>query len=73
MGQVAKQTAWWLLERGLAHVVASDAHSVGRRNPDLSQVRDVIGQDLSWQYAEVLLEENPWRIFRNEKIVPARS
>ena len=61
------------LERGLAHVVASDAHSVGRRNPDLSQVRDVIGQDLSWQYAEVLLEENPWRIFRNEKIVPARA
>ena len=73
MGQDAKQTAWWLLERGLAHVVASDAHSVGHRNPDLSQVRDIIGQDLSWQYAEVLLEENPWRIFQNEKIVPPRS
>ena len=68
MGQDAKQTAWWLLERGLAHVVASDAHSVGHRNPDLSQVRD-----MSWQYAEVLLEENPWRIFQNEKIVPPRS
>ena len=72
MGAASKQTAWWLLERGLAHVVASDAHSVEHRNPDLSQVRDMIGQDLSWRYAEILLEENPWRVFRNEAIVPAR-
>ena len=41
---------------GLAHVVAS-AHSVEHRNPDLSQVQELIGQDLSWQYARVLLEE----------------
>ena len=72
MGAASKQTAWWLLERGLAHVVASDAHSVEHRNPDLSQVQELIGQDLSWQYAEILLEENPRRVFQNEALVPAR-
>ena len=56
-----------------AHVVASDAHSAHRRNPDLSTVRDVIGQDLSWRYAEILLEENPYLIFQNERIVPTGS
>ena len=53
-------------------MVASDAHSVEHRNPDLSQVQELIGQDLSWQYAEILLEENPRRVFQNEAIVPAR-
>ena len=72
MGVASKQTAWWLLERGLAHVVASDAHSVEHRNPDLSQVQELIGQDLSWQYAEILLEENPRQGFQNAAIVPAR-
>ncbi|MFR8335181.1 MAG: tyrosine-protein phosphatase [Oscillospiraceae bacterium] len=68
MGQDAKQTAWWLLERGLAHVVASDAHSVGRRNPDLSPGAGCqLARICPGNMPEVLLEENPWRIFRNEK------
>ena len=73
MGASAGRTAWRLLRQGLAHVVASDAHSAHRRNPDLSTVRDVIGQDLSWRYAEILLEENPYLIFQNERIVPTGS
>lgn len=73
MGVSAGRTAWRLLRQGLAHVVASDAHSAHRRNPDLSTVRDVIGQDLSWRYAEILLEENPYLIFQNERIVPTGS
>jgi len=70
LGGGAQRTAWWLLRRGLAHVVASDAHTAVRRNPNLASVRDSIGQEISWTYAELLLEENPRRILNGEDMVP---
>lgn len=70
LGAGARRTAWWLLRRGLAHVVASDAHSADRRNPSLAHVRDTLGRELSWEYAELLLEENPRRILEDGEITP---
>lgn len=70
LGSGAQRTAWWLLRRGLAHVVASDAHSADERNPSLAHVRDSLSQELSWEYAELLLERNPRRILNDRELVP---
>ena len=69
LGAGAEETGWWLLKRGLAHAVASDAHRVTYRSPSLSHVRDVLGEALSWEYTKLLLETNPRRILKNQTIV----
>lgn len=72
LGRHARQTAWWLLRRGLAHVVASDAHSDTQRTPRLDGVyEELCGLDPA--YAELLLMENPRRILMDEQIVPVEE
>lgn len=71
LGREARRTAWWLLERGLAHVAASDAHSAGIRTPDLEALRSVLARELPWGYVQLLLEENPRRIVEDRDLVPA--
>lgn len=41
-GQGSKRTAGVLFERGLAHIIASDAHSVESRPPDLTRPREIL-------------------------------
>ena len=65
LGPRAEQTAWELLSHGLAHAVASDAHSHLRRTPDMSRVRLLLEGELGPDYTALLLEENPRRIVRN--------
>lgn len=70
LGRHARQTAWWLLRRGLAHVVGSDAHGTVQRTPRLDGVwNELCGLDP--EYAELLLRENPRRILMDEPVAPA--
>ena len=69
LGRHARQTAWWLLRRGLAHVVGSDAHSPVQRTPRLDGVySELCGLDP--EYAELLLRVNPKRILMDEPVAP---
>ncbi len=68
-GPRPQQAADYILERGLAHVVASDAHGTARRTTVLSEVRDVLARRYSPAYADVLLLRNPRRIVMNRELL----
>ncbi|MDO4636143.1 MAG: hypothetical protein Q4B13_01180 [Lautropia sp.] len=61
-GRAAGQTAHTLLSRGLAHVVASDAHNLGHRPPRMNEARQYLSQHFGMGIAYRLTEENPARI-----------
>lgn len=68
-GREAQQVAHRLLEDGMADFVASDAHSPYMRTPFLANVRDMISEEYSPDYAQLLLNENPMRVLKNKKIL----
>lgn len=61
-GQPSQQRALELLEQGVVTVLASDAHNLKHRPPDLSEGREaaaeVVGEDNAWR----LVVDNPWKI-----------
>lgn len=65
MGNSSERTAWWLLRHNLAHIVASDAHSVGIRNPNLDELARVLSREVSPAYTAQLVQENPDRILHD--------
>jgi protein-tyrosine phosphatase len=58
-GDLARRTAHWLLERGAAHVLASDAHDDKHRPPILSEAREVVSEHYGEEVAQRLVQENP--------------
>lgn len=70
-GTRAQNAARWLLDMGLVHVIGSDAHSPRRRTTNLAHLRDDLLRSYSGEYVRLLLEENPGRVLRGEKMVPA--
>ena len=68
LGQGAYECGWMLLRQGLAHVVASDAHGLQQRRPELRSCFMELAEKLSWSYAAMLLIENPERILWNRKL-----
>ena len=73
LGPGAEQTARDLLDHGLVHAVASDAHSHLRRTPDLSRVRRQLEQGWGPRYTSLLLEENPRRILEDRPLCRSLS
>lgn len=69
-GYQVRNVAQWLLNGGLAHVIASDAHSASRRTPDMTRLRQQLSEICPEAYAQILLEENPSRLIRGENMVP---
>ena len=73
LGPGAEETAWALLDHGLVHAVASDAHSHLRRTPDLSRVRRHLERACGGPYTRLLLEENPRRIVEDRPLCRSLS
>lgn len=69
LGGRAEAAAEWILEQGLAHVVASDAHSPVVRTPHMHEVWNRVVELTGREYAQVLLERNPGRIVRDRPMV----
>lgn len=61
-----------LLRHNLVTCVASDAHENSMRTTDLDEVREFLVNEYDEEYAYMLLEENPSRILRGEKLVGYR-
>jgi protein-tyrosine phosphatase len=61
-GEPAKTASAQLLDRGLAHVVASDAHDLKYRRPDLREAYAAVQARYGGDAAELLFEVNPGRI-----------
>ncbi len=58
-----------LLELRQADVIASDAHSPYMRTPNMQNTHELICEEYSYDYADLLLEENPRRIIRDREAV----
>lgn len=70
-GSRVRDTALWMVETGLLHLIASDAHSPIRRTTDLTQLREFLLDSYPPGYVRLLLEENPGRVIRGENMVSA--
>lgn len=69
-GSTARECACEMVERRIAHVVASDAHSTGRRRPGLTEARKVAASLLDEDHAALMFEEIPRRIVAGENVTP---
>ena len=58
-GKKAAQLCHWLIQHEVAHVLATDAHNLGRRAPVLSTARYAVAQQYGADLAEALVESNP--------------
>jgi protein-tyrosine phosphatase len=67
-GEEARVTCFQLLYHNLVHVIASDAHSPGRRPPELSFVHSTLENE-GIEIADVLVYENPRAILDNEAVI----
>ena len=70
-GSGAKYTAYTILEHGLAHMFASDAHSYHSRTPHMRQIRFWVEDHCDERYAQILLERNPRRVLEGRPVVGA--
>ncbi len=68
-GPRAEDAANEILQQGLAHLFASDAHSYHRRTPHMSQLRRWVEQRCDSRYAQILLERNPRRVLQGRPMV----
>lgn len=64
-GMVVKKTAMKLLEKGLVHFVASDAHSERHRSPDLSKAVKVVEKKFGTKLRENLFTNNAMKLILN--------
>lgn len=70
-GTRVQTAAGRLLDQGLYHIIASDAHSPAHRTPNMRRLRRHLADRCPEEYIRVLLEENPARLLRNGDMVPA--
>lgn len=71
LGRRAARTAEWILSRGLAHVVASDAHSPVMRTPQMDELVQFLTEVCTPEYVDILLDINPGRIRSDRPILQA--
>ena len=69
LGGHAMKTSRWMLDHGLAHIVASDAHTATVRTPRMTELWDALVRHWGEEYAEVLLNINPGRILAGKDIL----
>ena len=67
-GQSAEALSYAMLDRGFVSCVASDAHRSSFRTPWMREVQALICTEFSKELAYRVLEENPRRVIRNERI-----
>ena len=68
LGEGARQTGLFLLRRGLAHVIASDAHHPYHRPTCFRSLTPVLSRYCSAEYAQLLLQTNPLRIISDKAV-----
>ena len=68
-GRTAYTAAKRVLSFGYADFVASDAHSPYRRTPYLGEAFEIVAENYSFDYADVLFEKNPLCVIENREIV----
>ncbi len=68
-GEMPFRVAHSLLRHQLADIAASDAHSPYMRTPDMREAHEIVSNEFSFDYAELLFRENPATILQNKEII----
>lgn len=68
-GSRVRTTALEMLDSGLCHVIASDAHGSISRTPSIANLIDFLNDRYKPEYIALLLDENPRRILENRDTV----
>ena len=69
-GSEVQESALWILQNGLAHIIASDAHGMHHRTTDMIDLRQFLLENCPPRYVEVLLVNNPARVLTNKEMFP---
>lgn len=72
-GRTARQVCHDLLDRGLAHFVASDAHGVDHRPPGLSRARRAVAERWGEETADRLTRHNPRAVIEDRPLTAAAA
>ncbi|MBL8189683.1 MAG: hypothetical protein JNK38_16850, partial [Acidobacteria bacterium] len=67
-GPESYQSAKKILQAGLAHFIATDAHHQDRRRPVLSAAAAIAAELVGEDYARAMVEENPEALIRDQAI-----
>ena len=67
-GRKAMKSAYEILENYDADFIASDGHSQYSRTPYLADTYEIVSEHFSADYADFLLNDNPRKVLKNEKI-----
>ncbi len=67
-GEAAQDSAWKMVDRGLAHFVASDAHGVKDRTPHLGSAFAAMVERSGRAVADRLFLENPQAVIHGEAV-----
>lgn len=70
-GRTARQVCHDLLDRGLVHFVASDAHGVDHRPPGLSRARRLLAERWGEETAARLTRDNPRAVVEDRPLAAA--
>jgi protein-tyrosine phosphatase len=73
MGRVAQKMAERLLANRWVHFIATDAHNISSRPPQMRDARDQIAARYGEQYAQRLCTENPQAVFDNRHLPPQEA
>lgn len=71
-GSQAQQIAWRLVNGGWVDTIATDAHDHRAHPPCMAAAFQMVATSLGHDAARLLCVENPSRIARGERLVPAR-
>lgn len=69
-GSRAEECGLGLLRRGMAHLVATDAHNALRRPPTLSAARAVVEREMGSDEARAVFEDRPARLLAGAYVEP---
>lgn len=67
-GSRIRATALEMLDHGMCHLIASDAHSPTARTPNMSKLIEFLDGRYDPEYIEMLLDINPLRIIESKEI-----
>ena len=68
-GGRSQRTAFKLLDIGAVQLIGSDAHDSEQRTPDMREAADIIANEFSPRYAELIFDVNPDRLLKNKRLL----
>lgn len=68
-GSECRSIAAMLLNLGYVQLVASDAHGAIGRTPDMQNAYELVGAQYSFEYADILFNENPLRVLNDRRLL----